>query len=392
MKLIGGILTCGVAIVLLSSCAQTLKVANIEDIQKNTEFENQVQIETVSPDAGLPVSPSGLPYDPLAPTPTQDERSKGTAESSLTSAKGNLALKKGTSIEKGQKGERRKGDRKQKETKDKQATVKSEGAGGVSPGRSSVLIKPRQPEIESSVGFIPGQRRPLVDPFRVGEKVTHAVRYMGIKAGTLTFETLPFVKVNGRFNYNFKVSIGTSSLFSMHYSVDDFVTTLVDFETLLPSVFKLSVRETAQVKEAQAFFDQEKRKAIYWEKKVTKAEGTTDKKLEWDLEEYAQNVFSAIFYMRVFTWNEGMQNAFRVASESENMVFKAKVIRKETIKTDVGEKKAVVLQPEFELKGQYKPTGENLIWLSDDDRKFILKIEAKVKIGTLVSEVTELNP
>ena len=53
---------------------------------------------------------------------------------------------------------------------------------------------------------------------------------------------------------------------------------------------------------------------------------------------------------------------------------------------------AIVIQPNITLKGKFKPIGENLIWLSDDDRHYILRIEAKIKIGTLVSQVVEIKP
>jgi hypothetical protein len=67
-------------------------------------------------------------------------------------------------------------------------------------------------------------------------------------------------------------------------------------------------------------------------------------------------------------------------------------MRREKLSTAVGEFDTIVIRPEFELKGKFNPTGENYIWLSDDDRKLILRIESKIKIGTLVSEVIEIQP
>lgn len=248
----------------------------------------------------------------------------------------------------------------------------------------------RQPEIESDIGF--DGRRPLVDPFRVGEKVTHRVHYFKVTAGQLSFEVKPFVVVNGRKAYNFRTSIVTSSLFSSFYTADDFSETLVDYENLTPSVFTLHVQESAQIKEAKSFFDFEKRKAIYWENKITEKNGKEEKRQEWELEEYSQNVFSAAYYMRNFQWKVGEENLFRVSDDGENITFRGKAIRKETLETEVGTFEAIVVKPEFELKGVFKPVGDIYIWLSNDDRKYILKIESKIKIGTLVSEIIELAP
>lgn len=247
----------------------------------------------------------------------------------------------------------------------------------------------RQPELESDIGF--EGRRPIKDPFRIGEKVVHDVSYLGMTAGSLMIEVKPFAEVDGKRSYNFKTTIKTSSLFNSFYSVDDYVTTLVDFETLVPSVYTLHVKESSQLREARMFADVKKNTATFWEKKVTKKSGEEEKKIQWDILPYSQNVFSAIFYLRNFHWTLGAEHAFRVADNGNNLVFKAKAIRKEKISTDVGDFDAIVIRPEIELQGQFKPTGENLVWLSDDERKFILRIESKIKIGSLVSEIVKLD-
>lgn len=250
-------------------------------------------------------------------------------------------------------------------------------------------VEKRQPDIESDLGF--AGRRPVKDPFRVGEKVIHAVTYLKMHAGNMKLEVGPFAQVNGKKAYNFKTSITTTPFFSRFYSVDDYVNVLVDFETLIPHLFRLHVRESAQVKEAQMLFDLDKNTAKYWEKKITEKRGTQEKKLEWDILPFSQNVFSTAFYMRNFQWATGQENSFRVADDGKNLVFKGKAIRREVLETELGPIPAIVLKPEIILDGKFKPTGDIFIWLSDDDRKFVLRIEASIKIGTLVSAVTEIQ-
>jgi hypothetical protein len=248
----------------------------------------------------------------------------------------------------------------------------------------------RQPEIESDLGF--EGRRPIVDPFRVGERVVHSVKYFKMSAGKMTFEVKPLVTVNGRKSYNFRTAVKTSSFFESFYAVDDFVETLVDFENLVPNVFTLHVQETGQIKETRSYFDQNKLKATFWEKKVTAKDGKEEKKMDWEIAPFSQNVFSIIFYLRNFQWAVGSENAFSVSDDGKNLVFKGKALRKEHITTDAGEFNAIVIKPEVTLEGKFQPVGDVFIWLSDDDRKFLLRIESKIKIGTLVSEVVELVP
>ena len=69
----------------------------------------------------------------------------------------------------------------------------------------------------------------------------------------------------------------------------------------------------------------------------------------------------------------------------------AKVLRKETIYTKAGRFKTFVVKPSVDVDGKFKPTGENFLWLTADDRKFIVKLESKIKIGSIVGEVQKIK-
>lgn len=260
----------------------------------------------------------------------------------------------------------------------------------VVPSPKEVVSVRRQPEIEDDAGF--DGRRPLQDPFRVGEEVVHDVHYFKVSAGSLRMKIDPFVTVNGRKAYALKMAINTSSLFSSFYTVDDSVDIFMDYESLVPSVFQLHVKESGQLREAKMLFNETDNTATFWERKVTKSDGVEEKRQHWDILPYTQNVYSSIYYMRLFKWEVGKEYAFRVGNDNENLVFSGKALRKEVLETKLGPMKAIVIQPNITLKGKFKSIGENLIWLSDDDRRYVLRIEAKIKIGTLISEVVEIKP
>lgn len=252
-----------------------------------------------------------------------------------------------------------------------------------------VVLK-RQPEIEDSEGF-DSNRRPLVDPFKVGEKVTHQVSYLGANAGKIAFIVKPFAIVNGRKNYNFFIDIKSSSFFTRVFAVDDQIQTYVDYVTLEPGAYKLDIRDSNQVKEARSYFDFENLRADYWEHRYTESQGHQEKKLNWAILPYSQNPFSAIFYMRVFKWRLDKEYQFRVADDEKNVVFKAKVLEKEKITTEAGEFNAVKLKAEVTARGNLAKATDFYMWISDDDRKFVLRIEVKLPVGSLVSEVVEIN-
>lgn len=250
----------------------------------------------------------------------------------------------------------------------------------------------RQPEVEDAEGFDPGQRRPKVDPFQVGEVVTHSVSYFAAQAGIVNFKVKPYVEVNNKKSYNFLIDLKSKGIFSNFYSVDDQVETFVDYAELVPHVFKLHLKESAQLKEAQSFFDIKSLKAKYWENKYTEKDGHTEKKLEWDILPFSQNAFSGIFYMRVFKWEIGKEYSFRVSDDQKNIIFKGMAMKKEKLDTDAGEFNAIKIKAQIVSRGMLEQAGDIYFWVSDDDHKYVLRIEAKIKIGTLVSEVTSITP
>lgn len=249
--------------------------------------------------------------------------------------------------------------------------------------------KKRLPELEDTEGF--DGRRPVVDPFRPGEKVTLSINYFNVTAGDITMEVQPFKLVNGRQAYHLQTHIKSNSRFSFIYAVDNRAETFLDYETLIPQTLTYHANETKWHKEIRTFFDWDQNLASQWRHQIGRDKSEIKKKLEWKIEPYSQNILSALYYLRTFTLTPGKKLAFRVADDGKNYVFKGEVLRREEIETPVGKFNTVVVRPEFTVDGGFKPAGENLIWLTDDDRKFIVRIEAKVKIGTLVGRLKALE-
>lgn len=335
----------------LLSCSGLVKYEKTKEYFQNTEFEKKVTI-VEEPE---PVLPEAVEVNNKSDEVVDNVKTEKTIEKTKTKLK----------------------------TKSLQAKSKK---------KSELLkkIAKRQPDIEDSEGF-DGQRRPLTMPFWVGEKVIHEVSYLGATAGTLTLQVKPYATVNNKKNFNFFIDVKSTSFFSRIFAVDDQIQTYLDYNELVPGVLKLDIRDSVQVKEARSFFDFINLKADYWEHKYTEEDGHQEKKFSWDILPYSQNAFSAIFYMRVFKWSLDKEYSFRVADDKKNVIFKAKAIEKTKIKTDAGTFDAIKLKAEVVSRGNLSKARDFYLWLSDDDRKFILKIEVKLPVGSLVSEVIEIQ-
>ena len=344
---------------LLGACSSSfLKYDKEDKFFKNEEFEREVKIQE-----------EAVKEEPAKAEATKAEV-KVDEKTSAVSATASVKEVKKTAVKK----EAPKAKAKKAETKTAAKSTK------------------RQPEIEDNDGFEGASRRPMVDPFRVGEKVVHEVSYFSAKAGTLAMQVKPFAQVNNRKSYNFSVGLESIRIFSSFYSVDDTVNTFLDYESLVPHVLKINIKETGKLKQAQSYFNNDTLTASYWEKQYTEKSGEEEKKYSWDILPFSQNAFSGIFYMRVFNWKEGKQISFRVAEDKKNIVFTGTAVAKEKLSTEAGDFNAIKIKASIVSRGALSQTGDIFIWLSDDDRKYILRIEAKIKIGTLVSEVIEIEP
>ena len=234
-------------------------------------------------------------------------------------------------------------------------------------------------------------RRPVQDPFREGEQVVLAVKYFKAQAGNLAISVDPFKYVNGKKAYAFSVSVKTSNFFSRFYAVDNRAETFVDYEELKPLAYSSESKESAQHKEVRVFFDWQQNRVTHWEKTVRKDRAEEKKQYVWSMNDFAQDIISSVFYLRTFTLSPGLTFSFHVADAGKNYTFKGEVLRRETLSTKLGNLDTLVVRPTFTLEDKFAPTGENLIWVTNDDRKFIVRIESKIKIGTLVATLDNIS-
>jgi hypothetical protein len=338
---------------LFTSCATSDKDFNVATVQENDEFDKIIKIEKIKEDPVAEISSL-----PKAESPKKKEQVKIKAKP-------------------------------QKKEAPKPSKKKQEKTETAQPEVIPPVNKPRVPSLEDDEGF--NGRRPQVIPYRVGEELVMGISYFKVEAGKFTMQVRPMVKINGEKSYHFRYLIKTSPLFSMFYSVDDVAETFVDYDNLLPYSYEIHVNESKQVRETRTFFDHKKNKATMWDRKKRPNKPLEKRKIEWDILPYSQNVFSVAYYLRNFTLRVGKELKVRVGHEGKNIIMTAKVLRRETIYTDAGKFDTYVVKPRFDIDGKFKPTGENYLWLTADDRKFIVRMESKIKIGTIVGEVQKLT-
>jgi hypothetical protein len=338
---------------MLMSCASSTLERNDGQVFDSEEFEKMVTIKPIQE----PARPEAVAAEPSAPTKPPEAPLKPIA---VTKA----PLKE-------------------------PRTTKPKGSARTN-GQDVPAPMIRQPPEELSDGF--NGRRPVIDPYWPGEQVDLDLTYLNIKAGTLTLATRPYVELNGRRAYHFFAGIRSSSMFNMIYSVDNTANSYVDFDKLIPLSHEIEMKETKQLVSSRSYFDWVKGKAMFWETRYTKERGERKRKVEWDLIPFSQNIITAMFYIRVFRMVPGRDIVFRITDGGKNILFRGKVLTQEQIDTALGPKATVKVKGEVEVDGIFKSVGDVFYWFTDDDRRHLVKLQMKIRIGSFVGKIAALEP
>lgn len=247
--------------------------------------------------------------------------------------------------------------------------------------------KGKKKSAEVVIPFSYPTRRPETEPIWVGEKLVYSISYFGVSAGDFTLEVYPFKTVGNRKVYHLHGNAVSSAVFSLFYRLNDVVESFVDYEGLFSHRFHVVLDETKQKRDSLELNDSEKKQTYYWNRWHHKTNGYSETKEYKPIEPFSQDSMSALYYVRTLPLPTGSVVTFPVISEGKTFEAVCTVLRREPMDTPMGEVQAIVIRPEMKYQGILKKAGDSFLWLTDDSRRIPIRLEAKVKIGTVVAQL-----
>lgn len=240
--------------------------------------------------------------------------------------------------------------------------------------------------------FIIPDRRPAINPVWVGEKQTMEITYIGLAAGEFTMEVLPVKMIANRRVYQLKATAISSAVMNFFYRLNDSIESFWDAEGLFSHRFHLVLDQTKQTRDALELYDSETKKSFYWNRRNHKEKGFEEKKEYFDIPAFSQDSFSAIYYLRTLPLEDGKVYTFPVVSEGKPWEAVVTVLRREIMDTPLGKKRCILVRPQTRYQGVLKQeNGESYIWLTDDERRFVVRLEAKVKVGSVAAQLKKVE-
>ncbi len=235
-------------------------------------------------------------------------------------------------------------------------------------------------------------RRPTVDPIWVGEKQELSVSFLGFKSLHVEIEVLPHEIVNGRKSSHAEGRVRLAGLASAFYSLNDRVETWFDSEGLFSHRWHLVQDETKIKRDSWENHDHVKGETVFRNQSQKKDSALETTQLVAPFQRFAQDSFSALYFLRSLPL--AVEDSYRipVVSEGNTIEVLARVQGVDLI--DVLGEKMQALQIRLEkLDSQGKPIANqnNLVWLSNDERRFLLRVDVGTRFGHLIAVVKKLE-
>lgn len=230
------------------------------------------------------------------------------------------------------------------------------------------------------------------DPlFKVGERYVFDITYFGATAGELSLQIMPFKYIGDRKVFHIEAHARTSSVFSLFYRMNDTGESYIDADGLFSFKFQMKMDQSLLQRDLIELYDQKAHKLYYYSKMDHKTKGFHLDQYEAPIEPFTQDGLSAFYYLRTLPLEVGMVKEFPVVTNGKLRTVRVTVVRKEKLVTKAGDFEAFVIKPEVVLEGVMKTEGDSFIWISADEHRSLLKVDAKIKVGKVIAYLREMS-
>ncbi|HXX64107.1 MAG TPA: DUF3108 domain-containing protein [Bacteroidota bacterium] len=215
------------------------------------------------------------------------------------------------------------------------------------------------------------------DAFDVGERLVFDVNYGFITAGEAVMQVAGYDTVEGRQCFRIEFQVNSLPSFSWIYRVEDRYLTYIDVETIAPWKFEQHVREGSYKRDFTAEFDQVHNVA-------KTSEGT------YPIPPYVHDILSAFYYARTIDLAPLKVGDLILLSnfyKDKAYDLAVKVLGRQELEVAAGTFNTVVVEPLVKEGGLFKSEGRIVIWLTDDERKIPIRVNTKVVVGSIDTEL-----
>ncbi|HXI11963.1 MAG TPA: DUF3108 domain-containing protein [Thermoanaerobaculia bacterium] len=225
---------------------------------------------------------------------------------------------------------------------------------------------------ESEASSAPATSTPYVENVLAnGETLEFTLSWLRLVGGNARMTLTP--SADGE-----RISISSvavsSGILKKIFKVRDEIESIVDRSTFSTLRFQKKLNERDRYKEETTIIDEKRGVAIRKGKEIPVTQPIFDP-------------LSLIFHLRRLDLTVGRKHFFTVIADGKVYTLENEVLRRESILTDAGYFKAVVVEPKMRRGGIFKEDEDArlLIWYTDDERRLPLRIRSDIPAGNITA-------
>lgn len=228
-----------------------------------------------------------------------------------------------------------------------------------------------------------GFDNPKESAFGAGEWFKFRIHYGFVNAGYATLEVKEAVLHNEKV-FHLIGKGQTTGISRFFFKVDDLYESYIDEKTYVPYQFLRKINEGGYTKNQEGFFTPQQNKITVKDYKH-KTEKT------FAIPKNTQDILSAFYYLRNFATIDDIKPGEYIAIDmffdEETTKFKLKFIGRENIKTKFGTVASMIFKPYVFSGRVFKEQESVTVWISDDDNKIPLRIQANLVVGSIKADL-----
>jgi hypothetical protein len=228
-------------------------------------------------------------------------------------------------------------------------------------------------------------------PFELGEQQEIDINWMNLPAGRITLEVRQGIPIEKRPTFRFWGNLLSSKMVDTIYHVDNTIESFVDKEWLIQYKFLLHMVETKQKKETRVSFDHVQNKAFYWSQKLSGQWGNETQDRVDLYPPGSKDMFSAVYFARTMDYEIGKKLVVPVYENNKKFSIELLPEANEFIMTSAGAFQCIKIHVTAKLDNVLQPNGDVYMWLSNDSKKYLVKFDAKLKLGALRGDLVRVR-
>lgn len=237
------------------------------------------------------------------------------------------------------------------------------------------------PLLSSAASLDAPSPQPAPRPFAPGERLTYALTYLTMRAGTAVMEVQEAPAFNGHRALKLLTTAKSSPVVTKFYPVDNRVESTIDAETLAPYHLLFSRREGKKHDDFDVTFHHD-------EHTVTSIKDGNGETVP--IPPNTHDLISCLYYVRSLpSVDVGSSVVLNIHHDKKNYRVEVRIEGMERLHTAAGDRETIRLLVIMPFQGLFLNEGNIRVWLTNDERRVPIMMKAKVIIGSVVARLIE---